>query len=354
VTGPVAGSVHTGARTLHEDATALITAYADQDLSQRGIREAYLGFLASNPEAMYRRNVAGHLTASAVVVEPDRGAVLLTLHPRVGAWLQLGGHCEPDDHTLAYAALREAAEESGIDGLRIDPVPIHLDVHPITCSLGVPTRHFDVQFLVTAPPAAQAIRSDESLDLRWFDAADLPADAARGIPELVRRAWTRLDRSHTSGSRPMSRSILGADPSVAVEALRAVEKQRLRALVSVDRAELEDLHAPDFQLIHPGGGVWSREEYLSGIASGRIDYRQFDAVSAIDVIFEQDLAVLRYQSFIDICVAGQEPGRLLAWHIDCYRRTELRHRGRLSGHKPRQSKTEQSCAAALEHGSSHA
>ncbi len=41
---------------------------------------------------------------------------LLTLHPRFGRWLQLGGHCEDTDADIAAAALREATEESGIDG----------------------------------------------------------------------------------------------------------------------------------------------------------------------------------------------------------------------------------------------
>ena len=37
------------------------------------------------------------------------GSTLLTLHPRVGRWVQLGGHCEPGDHDPAVqAALREA------------------------------------------------------------------------------------------------------------------------------------------------------------------------------------------------------------------------------------------------------
>jgi 8-oxo-dGTP pyrophosphatase MutT (NUDIX family) len=94
----------------------------------------------------------------------------------VGAWLQLGGHCEPSDATLRDAALREAVEESGIAGLTIEPDPVHVDVHPITCSLGVPTRHFDVRFLVHAPAGAQPIRSHESVDLQWWPVDALPPD----------------------------------------------------------------------------------------------------------------------------------------------------------------------------------
>ena len=120
--------------------------------------------------------MAGHLTASAVVLDGDGRTVLLTLHPRVGRWLQLGGHCEDGDSTLAGAALREATEESGIDGLELVGPPVHLDVHPITCSLGVPTRHFDVRYLVVAPPGAVARISAESDDLRFWPVDGLPAD----------------------------------------------------------------------------------------------------------------------------------------------------------------------------------
>ena len=80
--------------------------------------------------------------------------------------MELGGHCEDDDETLADAALGEATEESGIDGVVIEPAPLHLGVHPVTCALGVPTRHFYVRFLVRAPAGAQPVASAESLDLR--------------------------------------------------------------------------------------------------------------------------------------------------------------------------------------------
>ncbi len=85
-------------------------------------------------------------------------------------------------------------------------------------------------------------------------------------------------------------------------------------------AEAESLHAPDFQLVHPSGGVWSKDQYLGGIASGVITYRRFEPISFIDVMADGDLAVLRYRSLIDIAVAGQEAGEVECWHLDCYRR----------------------------------
>jgi hypothetical protein len=109
--------------------------------------------------------------------------------------------------------------------------------------------------------------------------------------------------------------------SPAVDTLRTLEARRLRALVEADAEVLDALHAAEFVLVNPSGGVWSKARYLGGVLSGEINYRRFDAVSPIEVVADGDLAVLRYQSAIDIHVAGQEPGPLQCWHLDCYRRT---------------------------------
>ena len=177
---------------LHADAVAVITGIDPDDCAGSAVQQAFLGFLAARSDAMWRSCVPGHLTASALVVDPDRGAVLLTLHPRVGRWLQLGGHCEPGDRSILDAAAREAREESGIASLSFDPVPLSLDIHPITCSLGVPTRHFDVQYLAVAHPGAEPTISAESLDLRWFGWDDLPEGISPELPRLVELARRRL------------------------------------------------------------------------------------------------------------------------------------------------------------------
>ena len=179
--------------SLHASAVSTLDHWRPVRPGQESVRQALLAFLAARPDACLRSCAAGHITASAVVLDHGGEHVLLTLHPRVGRWLQLGGHCEPTDQTLTAAALREATEESGIAGLTIEPTPLHVEVHPITCSLGVPTRHLDVRFLVHAPAGAAPVRSAESVDLRWWPIASAADGELRDLlaAALVRTAGSR-------------------------------------------------------------------------------------------------------------------------------------------------------------------
>jgi hypothetical protein len=66
--------------------------------------------------------------------------------------------------------------------------------HALTCSLGVPTRHLDMQFVAHAPAGAQIVVSDESDDLRWWPAEALPAGTDHALGYLVAQARERVAR----------------------------------------------------------------------------------------------------------------------------------------------------------------
>jgi 8-oxo-dGTP pyrophosphatase MutT (NUDIX family) len=177
----------------HEDAVRLLSAYAPEDPAQRQLRGDFLAHLDAHPDGTRRECLPDHLTASAIVVDPSRAMVLLGLHAKAKLWLQMGGHIDAADGSIAAAGLREAIEESGIDGLTLfSETPISLDRHPAPCS-PLARHHLDMQFLAIAHNGSVEHASPEQIELRWcsFDALAEPTDDA--VRRLVARARQALN-----------------------------------------------------------------------------------------------------------------------------------------------------------------
>jgi 8-oxo-dGTP pyrophosphatase MutT (NUDIX family) len=181
------------ATALHADAVAVLTAYVPADERQATLRDDYLWLLAERPDATWRECLPAHLTASAVVLDAAGERALLVLHGKAHKWLQMGGHCEPADPSMAAAALREAREESGVGGLRLlGDGPVLLDRHPAPCAA---EWHYDVMYAALAPAGADGVVTEETLGIGWFPPDALPEPTDDAVRALVAAALARFRTS---------------------------------------------------------------------------------------------------------------------------------------------------------------
>src|SRR5258708_34648910 len=72
--------------------------------------------LAESADDPWLRSIPLHVTASALIVHPDTGRVLLRCHRRQQAWLQLGCPADPCEGDPLALARREAEECRGLTG----------------------------------------------------------------------------------------------------------------------------------------------------------------------------------------------------------------------------------------------
>jgi 8-oxo-dGTP pyrophosphatase MutT (NUDIX family) len=164
---------------------SLLQALTPADLLERDHQMRMLRLLDESEAPFSRAQfVPGHVTASGFVVNPARDAVLLILHAKLGRWLQPGGHVEANDPDVAGAAVREVAEEVGLQQLTPQGV-LDVDVHTIAACGGQPQHsHFDVRFLFTAKDENFAA-SGEVRAARWVPITELVQPNAQQAASLA-------------------------------------------------------------------------------------------------------------------------------------------------------------------------
>ena len=132
-----------------------------------------LDLIDAGPQTLSADHFApGHVTASAFVVDGSGTRMLLIHHAKLRKWLQPGGHVDEGEDVLT-AAIREVAEETGVEGTLIQDGVFDIDVHEIPPNGGRPRHnHYDIRFLLRATSDV-LVDSDEVLGVRWVPFGDV-------------------------------------------------------------------------------------------------------------------------------------------------------------------------------------
>ncbi len=175
-----------------------LSRYSANEAAESAAHARMVDFVKNHSDCFDRSLSIGHITGSAWLLDRTGKRALLTFHRKLGMWLQLGGHADANPNVLEVA-LREAKEESGIEGI----VPVaeeifDIDVHLIPAHGREPGHdHYDVRFLLQVSDSDRFALSDESTALKWV----LPDELVTlNVDESVRRMcrkWLALSRVTT-------------------------------------------------------------------------------------------------------------------------------------------------------------
>jgi 8-oxo-dGTP pyrophosphatase MutT (NUDIX family) len=170
-----------------------LQSYIPYDSTESAHLEKTLDFLQQTLEPFYRETLAGHITGSAIVVNPTHHHILLLHHRQLDRWLQPGGHCDGDPDTLAVA-MREVREETGLTTARpVDRAVFDIDVHRIPTKKQVPEHwHYDIRYLLVADDREVLQKAErEAIALKWIPLSQL---TQLTTDESLHRVLEKLNR----------------------------------------------------------------------------------------------------------------------------------------------------------------
>lgn len=120
-----------------------------------------------------------HMTASSIIVSPDRSRTLMAFHRIYNSWAWTGGHADGDSDFLRVA-LREAQEETGITGLRLLRGGIaSMEILPVWAHIKRGEQvashlHLNVSFLFEADERLPLrVAQDENSAVGWIGVDEL-------------------------------------------------------------------------------------------------------------------------------------------------------------------------------------
>lgn len=160
-----------------EEAKILLDTYLSIFPEEKNNFSLLLEQMQSDEDIFSRKNFRGHITASGLIISPER-KVLALFHKKLQKYLQPGGHIENEDQNLEYSAKREVIEEAGLDGIVLHPwhkktrSPIFIDTHSIPENKNKQEGahyHHDFLFIFSAQNESVLLDQNEVSDFVWMD-----------------------------------------------------------------------------------------------------------------------------------------------------------------------------------------
>ena len=162
---------------------SIVTAYLQRFPDETDRLAHFDSYLKTTPaDIRDRKNMDGHLTAGALIVDVTTHRLLLIHHRFLNRMLQPGGHVDPGEMPR-QAALREAYEEVGpypYELHSIDPdtdIPVDLNVHPIPANAAKQESehfHFDFRYILKVQGSDWVkLQHAEVTDFEWVDIGEL-------------------------------------------------------------------------------------------------------------------------------------------------------------------------------------
>ncbi len=170
-----------------ETLLASLKIHSPADAIEAGHLARIVEFVTRERAPFSRETESGHITASALIVDPTRARALMIWHEKLQRWLQPGGHCETSDADVLAAAFREVREETDLGPGQVYLVSdgiCDVDAHRIPARGITPEHwHFDIRFLMEASDQHKAVPAT-----RWVSLARLQVLPDPSLKRLAAKA----------------------------------------------------------------------------------------------------------------------------------------------------------------------